>query len=502
MQQQVRSAKGSAQSEDFTVHVAPGKYLLTKTWALGPEDGGDGGFKIVWQGIADDSLDLFAPAASGAAVPIISGAARVDSWKQYNASSNVWSANLAVPTRQLFVNGVRAQRPSRLATDPEALGKVTSITETGFLVSSEAPLQWSRPDLVEFLFTGSGTTWTEPRCRVLAVGPRTDGQPGSNVTMQQACFSTGRNRDHGKQAIKDPIHVENVLEWVTSGGVPLPGNSSTGLFVYDVEWTDPDHPSEGGKGTIYYRPNAGGPTPDQAVAEVPALQGLLRVEGDVAAGGAVAGLELRGLVFEQGGWVEPSGTQGYIDNQSGWYYGRNGQENTPAQVSISGGRGIVVEGCVFRRMGSSALWVTNSSQGVTVRNNWFTDLSGGAVTVGTVNDNGEKNETLQNAGFVVEQNYVSAVPLEYHSCAGILAGYVRDTAIQDNDVGDTSNTGISVGWGWGASNYMRNNTIQRNKVHGSNWRMADGGAIYTLSAQPGSFMRWNYVYNQGEAPYM
>jgi len=289
--------------------------------------------------------------------------------------------------------------------------------------------------------------------------------------------------------------VENVLEWVTDGEVPVPANSTVGMFVYNVTFENPEQPSSGGKGWIYFRPSQGR-TPDQAIVEVPVVEGLVQVTGSVEEGTPVSGLHLKGLVFEQGGWMAPSGEQGFIDNQSGWFYSAAGQAPTPSQVTMAGALDSSITGCVFRRMGSAALWVTNSSQRVIISNNWFTDLSGGAITVGTVMDNHQTNETLQSAGFVVEDNYISDTPVEYHSCAGILAGYVRDTVIQNNDVGDTANTGISVGWGWGATNYMRNNTIQQNLVHGSNWLLKDGGSIYTLSAQPDSVMRWNYIYNQ------
>ena len=63
----------------------------------------------------------------------------MQNWVVFNSTLNVWRAPLSVVSRQLFVDGVRAARPNRTAEDPEALGSVTNITDTGFLVTSTAP---------------------------------------------------------------------------------------------------------------------------------------------------------------------------------------------------------------------------------------------------------------------------------------------------------------------------------------------------------------------------
>ena len=58
--------------------------------------------------------------------------------------------------------------------------------------------------------------------------------------------------------------------------------------------------------------------------------------------------------------------------------------------------------------------------------------------------------------------------------------------------------GIAMGWGWGnpTKSYARGNAITYNRVDRANQRLADGGSVYTLSAQPGSTIAYNYVSNQ------
>ena len=58
--------------------------------------------------------------------------------------------------------------------------------------------------------------------------------------------------------------------------------------------------------------------------------------------------------------------------------------------------------------------------------------------------------------------------------------------------------GIAMGWGCGnpTESYARGNAITYNRVDRANQRLADGGSVYTLSAQPGSTIAYNYVSNQ------
>ena len=77
-----------------------------------------------------------------------------------------------------------------------------------------------------------------------------------------------------------------------------------------------------------------------------------------------------------------------------------------------------------------------------------------------------------------------------------MAGYVADTAIVHNDLANTSNGAVCLGWGWGAANTMKNNTVSYNKIVRSNTELKDCGSIYTLSQQPGSSVAYNYIEDQ------
>ena len=102
---------------DVVVSLAGGTYQLTRPLALGAQDSGTGGHRVVWS------------AASGAR-PVISGGVPITGWTR--GAGGVWSAPApaGLRTRQLYVNGVRATRASGpLPT------KITATTAKGYTLS-------------------------------------------------------------------------------------------------------------------------------------------------------------------------------------------------------------------------------------------------------------------------------------------------------------------------------------------------------------------------------
>jgi hypothetical protein len=108
-----------------------------------------------------------------------------------------------------------------------------------------------------------------------------------------------------------------------------------------------------------------------------------------------------------------------------------------------------------------------------------------------------KNNTIQD-------NYITQIGQEYHDSPGIMVLYTDGTNITHNEITNVPYDGISIGWGWGGPDVgsgrgwttpsvAQNNTIQYNYVHGVMQTLVDGGAVYTLSAQPNSTINNNYL---------
>jgi hypothetical protein len=82
------------------------------------------------------------------------------------------------------------------------------------------------------------------------------------------------------------------------------------------------------------------------------------------------------------------------------------------------------------------------------------------------------------------------------SVRGLSHGYASGTVIEHNEVTDMPYLGISVGWGWTLDDtVLRNNIIQYNHIYNVMNFLEDGGAIYTLSKQPGTRISQNYIHS-------
>ena len=71
--------------------------------------------------------------------------------------------------------------------------------------------------------------------------------------------------------------------------------------------------------------------------------------------------------------------------------------------------------------------------------------------------------------------------------------------ISHNEICNAPYSAINMGWGWTSQkNCMHNNHIVCNYIHGFSRQMRDGGAIYTLSSQPGSSIERNRIEDAGD----
>jgi hypothetical protein len=107
----------------------------------------------------------------------------------------------------------------------------------------------------------------------------------------------------------------------------------------------------------------------------------------------------------------------------------------------------------------------------------------------------------------VRTSYVTRVGFDYWDATGIFAGYTTRTTIEQNELFDLPYTAVSVGWGWGSvdpggsggyatATPSRENAIRKNLISHHMRALHDGGAIYTLGAQPGSVIEDNVIANQ------
>jgi fibronectin type III domain protein/parallel beta helix pectate lyase-like protein/glycosyl hydrolase family 141 len=482
-----------AATHPVTVQLLDGTYRLSSPLVLDARDSG-----VTWS------------AASGAH-PVVSGGVKVGGWALTDAARGLWSASLSVNTRQLYVNGVRAQRARGRV--PVAL----KATATGYTAASPVMSTWRNPSDVEFVYTGGDGLWstwyglgpwTEARCPVGAIS-------GTTVTMAQPCWDNSTKRP------VDPNHTSRSLGEVGpadlhAGRQPAYVENAFELLDQPGEWY-----LDRAARRVYYLPRPGEDL-TRADVEAPRLESLV-------SGANLHDVTFSGITFGYATWLRPGTGEGLSEVQatlsltgSGAYarQGLCGQVSggtcpfgdwtkAPGNVSFNHASGIRFTGDAFVHLGAAGLDLGDGTQNALVQGCQFTDISGngaqlGGVDVAQTTASGEL--TRRNT---IQDNHFSAVAVEYHGGVGIFVGYAQDSLIAHNQIDHVAHSGISLGWGgWldkvgkpAQPNYSRGNTVTDNLIFDHMLVLSDGAGVYTngitgSSLASGEHITGNVIHDQ------
>jgi hypothetical protein len=490
---------------DVTVCLHGGTYRLDAPLVLDPRDSGTNGHNVVYIAAAGEQ-------------PVISGGVRVAGWRQIDAAKNLWAAPAPaalVNTRQLYVNGVRAQRAHGRV--PVALTQ----TKTGYEAAAPVMAGWRNPQDIEFVYTGGNTlwseseqglgAWTEPRCPIASI-------KGTRIVMAQPCWDNSTRRIMlppgkfkrtanlvGPASIgKRPSYVENAFELL---GPP-------GQWYFDRTGR-----------TIYYVPREGEDLA-KADVEVPLLEAL--VVGKSTPENPIHHLVFDGLQFSYATWLFPSTNEGFSEIQANYLVtGKGGYAvqglgdlapggtkpfgawtKTPGNVRFSYNHHLAFRNDTFAHLGGAGLDLGDGSQSDVIEGNVFTDISANGLELGGVDRPlGTDGEITRDNS--IRDNHIYAVAIEFHGGIGICVGYAQHTRIEHNQLDHLPYSGISIGWGgWpdkiqqaGQPNYSRDNLIADNLIYKHMLLLADGAAIYTQgltgpSLAEGEKITGNVIYDQ------
>ncbi|HEX4224383.1 MAG TPA: discoidin domain-containing protein [Pseudonocardiaceae bacterium] len=452
-QQKVRAT--TASGTDITVQLADGTYRLSQTLTFDATlgDSAASGHTVTYQ-------------AAPGAHPVLSGGQQVSGWQQ--GSGGVWSANVAAgtDTRQLYVNGVRAQRAS--GPNPTSFTR----TATGYTMSNTTMDSWGNIADVEMVYN---VNWTQVRCGVASVS-------GTTLTMRQPCFDNSSKKQYGSN-IDTPSYVENAKELLTNPG----------QFYLDK----PAH-------TIYYLPREGQQM-TSADVEIPQLQTIVAGHGTEAK--PLNGLALRGISVEYGGWTEPNDPDGFSEVQANmrltgnlaWEYEGSCDRfsstdpgtcpygawtMTPGNVVFDHTTGLAITGDTFEHLGAAGLQLGQDVDNSSITGNNFTDISANGLEIGNGSDADPADLALIPANNTVADNWVHNVAVEYSGGVGIFQGYARYDTIEHNQVNDVPYSGISSNWGWGHTPTATiGDKILDNLVYDAMQQHFDGGGIYVLGQE-------------------
>ncbi len=275
---------------------------------------------------------------------------------------------------------------------------------------------------------------------------------------------------------------------------------------------------------LYYIPRLG-ENITQAKVVVPVLENLLRIEGTEER--KVKNIHFRNLQFQHSSWLRPSQV-GHVPHQAGMPMTEAYKLKIPgtpekkslenqawitrpaAAVQVTFAENTSFEGCRFEHLAATGLDYYKGLTQHSIEGNVFKDIGGTALLVGEFSDDATEihlpyqpeNESVLVKNITIKNNLISDATNEDWGSVGIGAGYVQDVSIEHNEVNQVNYSGISLGWGWTPTvNVMKNNRIIANKIHHYGKQMYDVAGIYTLSAQPNTWITHNYIDSIYKAPY-
>ena len=484
----VRRVNGGM-SGDVVVYLRGGTYRLAGTVRFGTDDSGTRGHSVVYRAYPGEQ-------------PVLSGGRVVTGWQPDR--EGCWRARTDLPSfRQLYVNGVRAQRArGGPLAEAEPWGDFEAADGVaGYRTTAADMAGWRNQQDLECGFLN---VWSHMVCPVARI--EGDGDGGAVVVMAQPCFFICRHKEGVQAGLPD--YIENAFELLDEPG----------------EWY-----LDRAEHMVYYLPRTG-EDPAECEFVAPALQTLLEVRGTLDA--PVHDLRFEGLTFAEAGWLRPS-EQGHADLQAnfvildpGTLFARGGTMapihnetvKSPANVVVHAGRSITFGGCRFARLGGAGLDLEHGAQDNLVVGCEFSDISGSGIQVGDVrrDDHHPEDPRLIVKGNRIVNNLIHHIGAEYQDSLGVFCGYADGTLIAHNEIRELPYSGISVGWGWGeedagGGNYplpylydtptpCRDNRIEHNHIHQVLLQRTDGGGIYTLGNQPGTVIRENCIHDNVGAP--
>jgi len=507
---------------DVVVELASGVYRIAAPLIFTAVDGGRNGHRVTWAGAKDLKPED---------APVISGAIPITRFKLFDARRNLYVAESpkGLDARQLWVNDKLVQRGSM-------------EIESADLTFTASGIQWK-----DAKYDYLAKIAAQNRIEVEATGFFTDRiSPvekiaGRAMVMQQPAWN---NNIWGYDTLNSPYHPElahirlvNALEFVSKPG----------------DWfLDPE------AGKLYLIPPTGASVAAMQV-ELPRLTVLVAIGNSLDA--PVEDLTFRGIRFSHSTWLGPASNEGYASQQSGSYLAghaaaypadpiktcafgcpafetrRNEWSQMPAAVQVAASARIAFEGDIFAHLGQYALGIGNDSTAnltgvglgagdISVTRCVFTDDAGGAILAGGVRrDAHHPHDPRQiNRQILITNNRIQSVSKDYRDNTAILSTYVTGAVILHNDIFDVPYDAIDIGYGWGMHdvggnpNYRvhmhgydwkenlvydtptthRDVVVASNRVHGAKKLFHDGGAIYNLSASPGTLITENYIFDNNK----
>lgn len=478
--QQAREERRINNAKDVCIHLSEGTYFLNQPIIVRPEDNGT---SIVADGKA-----------------VISGGVKIVNWKKegkYYVADVPEFNGRPLEFRQLWVNGKKAVRARDVAdfnnmfrirsldkaketiyVPAAAVRKIVNAKHAEMVIHEMWCIANLRIKGVKIAGDSAAVTFHQPESHIHFMHP----WPSPMVT------SNGRN---------SAFYLTNAKELLDTPG----------------EWYLDARAQK-----VYYIPQ-NGENMKTAEVIVPAVETLMQVEG--TPDNPVKDVTFEGITFSHATWMRPS-VSGHAPLQAGMFmieaYKLRPKQVRPngdhkldnqgwvgrpaAAVSLNSAENVSFSRCTFEHIASTGLDYHLYIKGGNVERCTFKDIGGNGILAGSFGPEAHEahlpydpaDRRIICTGLNITNNLIEDVTNEDWGCVGIGAGFVKGIKICNNEIREVSYTGISMGWGWNRQVCsMSDNLVKGNLIHHYAKHMYDTAGIYTLGAQPHSFVEENVV---------
>jgi len=438
---------------NITVYLRGGVYYLDKTIKIDKSLSGNNEYGIEFKAYGEEK-------------PVLSGGQKVTSWEHYD--DKIYRAFVGDNSfRQLYINNVKAVR----SREPNLCNNSTlnwNINNREVLINSQDIVGIQNVDTSQPIELFVQKVFA---CQILrlsafdyqnSIRPLDEMSVVNIVDSDQAVFTERKHQVFNGQA----YHLENSYQFLDTPG----------------EWY-----LDKNKGYLYVYMDS------ISIEEIviPKLENIVNIQG--SPGDFVENIKFEGITFEHSNWLLPD-TLGLYAGQALYIYDQKQPKN--GIISVEYAKNVVLERNIFKNGGGAGVSFYEGVQNSRITANVVKDIAGNGIEV----DRRWERNAQSNSDFCshikIDNNLISNIGTDYFSGVGIFVGYADSVLIEHNLLYKLPYTGISVGWGWTLNETeLKNNEIRYNIVDSPLSLLSDGGAIYTLSNQPGTSIHHNLLKN-------